>query len=104
VRREEVLRRLAAHRDEFRTLGVRSLALFGSVARGEDRPGSDIDLLVEFSRPTSLFELFELRRRLEEILGHRVDLVPKDGLKPRIRDAVLKEAIDAALGLASASG
>jgi predicted nucleotidyltransferase len=91
-----VLSRLAAHRGELTRLGIRSLALFGSVARGEDRPGSDIDLLVEFSRPTSLFELFDIRRRLEEILGRRVDLVPRDGLKPRIRDAVLREAIDAA--------
>jgi len=91
-----VLSRIAAHRDELTRLGIRSLALFGSVARGEDRSGSDIDLLVEFSRPTSLFELFDVRRRLEEILGRRVDLVPRDGLKPRIRDAILREAIDAA--------
>lgn len=96
MRREEVLSRIAAHRDELTRLGIRSLALFGSVARGEDRSGSDIDLLVEFSRPTSLFELFDVRRRLEEILGRRVDLVPRDGLKPRIRDAILREAIDAA--------
>ncbi len=91
-----MLSRLAAHRIELKGIGVRSLALFGSVARGEDRPESDIDLLVEFNRPTSLFELFAIRRRLEAILGHRVDLVPRDGLKPRMRDAVLREAIDAA--------
>ncbi len=96
MRSEEVLTRLAAHRDELTRIGVRSLSLFGSVARGEDRPESDIDLLVEFNRPTSLFELFAIRRRLEDILGRRVDLVPRDGLKPRIRDAVLREAIDAA--------
>ncbi len=77
-------------------MGVKSLALFGCVARGDAGPESDVDLLVEFSRPTGLFELFALRRRLEAILGHRVDLVPRDGLKPRIRDAVLREAIDAA--------
>ncbi len=96
MQREAVLSRLAAHREELARIGVRSLALFGSVARGEDRPGSDIDLLVEFNQPTSLFELFAIRRRLEEILGRRVDLVPRDGLKPRVRDAVLREAINAA--------
>lgn len=96
MKKVEVLERLAAHRDEIRSAGVKSLSLFGSVARGEERPDSDIDLLVDFSGPVSLFQLSALRRRLEAMLGARVDLVPRDGLKPRIRESVLREAVDAA--------
>ncbi len=55
-------------------MGVRSLELFGSLARGDARPASDVDLLVEF-QPVGLFQFFRVQRRLEAILGRRVDLV-----------------------------
>lgn len=93
TRREGVVASLAVHRDELRELGVRSLFLFGSVARGEERPGSDVDLLVEFDRPTGLFGLIRLQHRLEEILGCAVDLGTPESLRPRIRDAVRGEAV-----------
>lgn len=73
---------------------VRELAVFGSAARGDARAGSDIDILVEFE-PTArigFLALAQLAQELEQLLGRKVDLVPKDGLKPRIRDAVLREA------------
>jgi predicted nucleotidyltransferase len=73
-----------------------TLSVFGSVARGEARPESDVDLLVEFSAPVGLFEFVRLRRFLEEILGARVDLVTPDALKPQLKQAVLREAIRAA--------
>lgn len=73
---------------------VRSLALFGSVARDEATADSDIDLLVEFDRPVGLFELFALQDELEALLGCSVDLGTVQSLKPRIREKILEEAID----------
>lgn len=74
--------------------GVRSLALFGSVARDEATAGSDIDLLVEFDRPVGLFELFGLQDELEAILGRSVDLGTVQSLKPRVREKVLEQAVN----------
>jgi len=73
---------------------VRELSLFGSAARGEMRPESDIDLLVEFSpeAQTGLLEFAGLMLDLSQLLGRKVDLVSKKGLKPLIRDSVLQEA------------
>jgi len=95
--RQEVLDRIASHRDELRAMGVSSLSLFGSVARGEATEGSDVDLLVEFDRPVGLFHLFDVQYRLEEILGvAKVDLIMPDALRKEFRDEVLREAIRAA--------
>jgi len=76
---------LTAHQDELQRLGVRSLALFGSTARGDAGPGSDIDLLIDLSRPMGAFALLDIKSYIEEILGHSVDLVTAQALKPRIR-------------------
>jgi uncharacterized protein len=73
--------------------GASNLRLFGSTARGEDRPDSDIDLLVHLDRPVGLIGLARLRRELEEILGAPVDLVPDDGLKPDVRASVERDAV-----------
>jgi predicted nucleotidyltransferase len=77
-----------------RGYGIRELAIFGSAVRGELRPDSDLDLLVEFQPQTRVgfLLLARLARELSELLGRPVDLVPKDGLKPLIRDEVLAEA------------
>ncbi|MBI4877220.1 MAG: nucleotidyltransferase family protein [Acidobacteria bacterium] len=77
-----------------RRFQVKELSLFGSVARGELRPDSDIDLLVEFlpGAPIGLFELWEMGEGLESLLGRRVDLAPKGGLKPLIRLRILQES------------
>jgi predicted nucleotidyltransferase len=93
LKRAEVLRLLAEHRTELEAMGVKSLAVFGSVARDEAGPESDVDLLVEFSRPTGLFGFFEVQERLEQILGTRVDLGTPLGLKPRMRERVLRETV-----------
>ncbi|MGH3897026.1 MAG: nucleotidyltransferase family protein [Pseudonocardiaceae bacterium] len=73
---------------------IAELSVFGSVARGDDRPGSDIDLLyVSASGSTSsLWELWELRDELTQLLGRKIDLVSKDNLHWVIRDRVLNEA------------
>jgi predicted nucleotidyltransferase len=73
---------------------VRELSLFGSAARGEMRPDSDIDLLVEFL-PDSHIDLVDhagLMLDLSDLLAKKVDLVSKNGLKPRIRASVLRDA------------
>jgi hypothetical protein len=63
----------------------RDVALFGSVARGEETPTSDLDFLVEFEPTSDLFDLLHLRDELVEVLGHPVDVVSTGGLKPRDR-------------------
>jgi uncharacterized protein len=73
---------------------VRELSIFGSRARGDERPDSDYDLLVDFipNSGVSLLELSRMQIDLQDLLGRKVDLVPKKGLKPLIRDSVLAEA------------
>lgn len=91
---EEIRRTLRDHQAELVAhFGVRSLALFGSVARGEATFESDVDLLVEFDRPIGLFELFALQDELELILGRPVDVGTVASLKPRVRERVLEEAV-----------
>lgn len=72
--------------------GACRIALFGSRARGDHRPGSDLDLLVWFERTPSLLRLAELEERLEEALGIPIDLVTERSLSPYIRDDILREA------------
>lgn len=73
--------------------GVKSLQIFGSVARDEATAGSDVDLLVEFSRPAGYFGLFALQDDLEKVLGCRVDLGTPGSLKPRLRERVARELV-----------
>jgi len=91
--RDEVIRRIREHRRELAQLGVKSLALFGSVARGEAGPDSDVDVLVEFSEPATFDRYMDLKFFLEDLLGRRVDLVTRKALKPRLRPYVEKEAV-----------
>jgi len=73
--------------------GVRLLAVFGSRLRGEERPESDLDLLVDFDRTPSLFRFLRLEEELSDLLGVRVDLVMRSALKPRIGARILDEAV-----------
>ncbi len=91
--REEVIHILSEHQAELSAMGVRSLTLFGSVARNETKPGSDVDLLVEFSQPVGLFRFITLKQYLEELLGSAVDLGTVRSLKPRLKDGIMREAI-----------
>lgn len=95
MRRDEALRRLAEHREELAAMGAGSLSLFGSVARDEAGPDSDVDVLIEMNRPLDLFDLGGIQVRLEEIIGCKVDLVMPDSLRPRLRARVLAEAVRA---------
>jgi predicted nucleotidyltransferase len=92
--RDDVLRLLREHRDELRQeFGVKSLVLFGSVARDQAAEASDVDLLVEFDRPTGYFGLVRLELFLREILGSEVDLGTPGSLRPEMRERVAQEAI-----------
>ena len=72
---------------------VKSLGVFGSYVRDQQRPDSDLDLLVTFEKLPSLLKFIELENYLTDILGIKVDLVLKDSLKPRIGERVLKEKV-----------
>lgn len=98
MKREEALRVLAAHRDELRSMGVARLSLFGSVARDEAGADSDIDLLVEFAPGAriGIFEFLDVQEVLASLLGVEVDLATPASLHPRLREAILREAVLAA--------
>lgn len=96
MRRHEALDILAAHKHELVQHHVRTLSIFGSVARDEAGPDSDVDVLVEFDKPVGLFAFIGLKMYLEEILGRKVDLATPDALHRRLRDRILAEAIRAA--------
>jgi uncharacterized protein len=91
----EVLEQLRGDRSALDRFGVRSIALFGSVARGEAGDESDVDILVEYradARP-DLFEFIDLKEHLEAVVGRRVDLVTPAALHPRLRERILTEAV-----------
>ena len=91
-----VLERLRAIRPQLAERGVCRLLVFGSVARGESHAASDVDLAVDFDRPIGLFAFAGVKRLVEEALQTKVDLVMLAGLRPAMRDSVLKEAVLAA--------
>jgi uncharacterized protein len=77
-----------------RLYGARNMRVFGSVARGQERPDSDVDLLVELDRGYDLFrQRLPLTEDLSILLGRRVDLVPEHELNPHLRDGILREAV-----------
>ncbi len=87
----ETLRRYKPFlREKFK---VKEIGIFGSYVRGDTSEKSDVDILVEFYEGASLFDLVDLAEFLEELLGLKVDLVTKDALNPRIKDAILNEVI-----------
>ena len=69
------------------------IGVFGSYARGEENPASDVDILVEFSIVPTYFKFLELEEELEKILHKKVDLITKEGLKPLIKDKIIKETV-----------
>jgi predicted nucleotidyltransferase len=86
ARREEIVRIAGRH-------GARRVRVFGSLARGEARPDSDLDLLVEFDPGRSLLDHAALVIELERLLGHRVEVASERGLRPGVRERVLAEAV-----------
>jgi hypothetical protein len=95
MKRDKILGILHDHAEELSRFGVSSIAVFGSAARDEHGPKSDVDILVEFNpqRRIGLLAFIRLRQRLEEMIGVRVDLATKKALKPQLRDRILREAV-----------
>lgn len=91
--KDEIVLTLKSHTSELEQHGVQSLALFGSVARGDFTDQSDLDILVEFNRPVGLFEFVRLKRYLEELTRRRVDLVTPDALKPAFKRQILADLV-----------
>jgi len=85
-KREEILRIAVRH-------GARNVRIFGSVARGQAGKESDLDVLVDMEPGRSLLDLGALLMELQELVGSRVDVVTEQGLRPRIRERVLQEAV-----------
>src|SRR5207247_6951855 len=92
LRREDIVKILRHSRPLLEAFGVARLSLFGSFARDEGRQDSDVDLLVEFTRPIGLFQFVRLQQ-LAERIGRRVELVTPGALKPQLRDRTLDEAV-----------
>jgi len=91
--RAELLRKRALIGALARAHGARTVRLFGSAARGEERAGSDVDLLVELEPGRNLLDLIGLEKDLEEALGRKVDVVTVGSIKPRVRRGALRDAI-----------
>lgn len=91
---QKILSALHANENHIKGFGVRSLGLFGSFVHGNDTDTSDLDLVVEFDRKT--FDAYmDLKIFLESLFGRRVDLVLADAIKPRLRGAILEDAVHA---------
>jgi predicted nucleotidyltransferase len=95
MEREKIIQLLKSQKRRLKKFGVRSISIFGSVARDKARKQSDIDLLVEFEKPVGLFEFARLKLYLEELLGRKVDLVTPEALRKEFRESILREAIHA---------
>ena len=94
MRRDEALKRLSDHKDDLRDkFGVTSIAIFGSTARDEARPDSDVDTLIEIERPAGFFTISKVNFYLEDILGAKVDLVTPGGLRSPIRERIYQDLI-----------
>jgi len=91
---DQILEQLRAIKPEVEArYHVSEFAVFGSYRRGEQRPDSDLDILVSFQSPISLIKIIELENYLSEMLGVKVDLVMRDALKPYIGKHILKEIV-----------
>ena len=85
---------LLQHKAELReNFKVKTIGVFGSYVRGEQKRSSDVDILVEFDSPVGLFEFMKLENYLSDLLGVKVDLVSKKALKPHIGEHILQEVI-----------
>jgi predicted nucleotidyltransferase len=94
--RRTVITRIRNHRDQLEKLGVKSLSIFGSVARGEEGPDSDVDILVEFKGRATFDRYMDTKFYLEDLLGCKVDLVTPKAIKPRMKPYIMRDLINVA--------
>jgi len=95
MKRDEIIKKLKEREADLRARGVAHAALFGSVARGEDRPGSDIDIMVEIAPEARLgvFQYAGVVRYIEDLFPVPVDVANREGLKPLVRPSAERDAI-----------
>lgn len=93
--RSEALAALQRHEPEIRELGIMRLAIFGSTARGDEKPGSDVDLVAALdpARPMGAFEFVGLELRLQQMLGTKVDLVTEPARRPRLQAEIDRDRV-----------
>jgi uncharacterized protein len=91
--RRAVITRIRKHRAQLTKLGVKSLSIFGSVARGEEGPNSDVDILVEFEGRVTFDRFMDTKFYLEDLLGRKVDLVVPQAIKPRMKPRVMQDLV-----------
>lgn len=91
--RQAVLARLQERREELAGMGIRDLAIVGSVARDEAGPDSDVDILVEVERPAGLLMIAHSQHYLATVLGREVDLVPSGSVRPQLVGRISREAL-----------
>lgn len=96
MRRADAVEFFNSHRADLRRLGISSLLVFGSVARDEARPDSDLDLIAEFERPIGYLGLARVQHELERLIGCRVDLATPGMIRSEFRDRIYAEAVRAA--------
>jgi predicted nucleotidyltransferase len=96
MKRRTVITRIRKHRPQLTKLGVKSLSLFGSVARGEERLDSDVDILVEFNGRATFDRYMDTKFYLEELLGRKVDLVTPKAIKPLMKPYIMRDLVHVA--------
>ena len=96
MKRDAILALLHQHRPKLTNFGVKSLALFGSVARGEETAESDVDILVEYQGSATFDRFMDTKYYLEELLNCKVDLVTLEAIKPRMKPYIMQDLISAA--------
>lgn len=96
MRLNQALEILQESRESLKEYSVKTLDIFGSVARDRTKDASDVDILVEFDKPVGLFNFVRLKQYLEEILGCPVDLATRNCLRKEMLEQILKEAVHAA--------
>ncbi len=93
MNRSDILELVQSHQNHLQQLGVRSLDIFGSVARDQATSQSDVDILVELDESTGFFEFFQIKHYLEDLLQRPVDLGTIDALKENLREPILEDVI-----------
>jgi len=88
--KKEIRNNIQPLKDKYK---VKTIGVFGSCVREDQKEGSDVDILIEFEEPISLLEFMAMERQLSKILGKKVDLVMKTALKPRIGRHILNEVV-----------
>lgn len=88
MNKEEIFEKITK---SLKNKGVRKIAVFGSYIKGEERPGSDIDIIVEFLERKSFLEIVRIERELSETLGIKVDLLTEKSISPYLIDTIMKE-------------